>query len=662
MNHAHASCRWSTSCVALAMLAVLACDDPEPTTEVTIDDLTNGACNATYRNKKTSNTSAYSSYACAPSLSLPGGEYVASVTINVTGDVVISAKNYTDYPFITVLNDTGTGVDPSNCVTGNFYSVRFAGTAGQKIYVVVDGLSAGSMDLDLRIGCAVSTEATSALCSDGFDNDANQQADCADPACAAFCPTEMCTPSGVLGCGDSLVYGTTDGFGTTSTLTTYACASDWTPNSSEHAYTFTPTTSGWVNFTVSEAGDYPMLYVLDDSAGGCSPNNCVAFNYYSNKFYATAGKTYHLVVDGTGGTGKAYNYLVSLVCDPPATETTCDNDIDDDGNGLIDCSDPVCKTTPVCQQPTCAPIATLDCNSTLVAGDTAASGSTDAIRSYACAPNVSLGGPERGYQLGPFTQSRPVVVTLSNESSYGMISILEETGGGCEPASCVTENYGSVRFNAKAGKTYYAVVEGQGAPSISYDISVVCQVPANEAGLCTDNIDNDGNRLIDCLDPACATASACNNTCTAAGTLTDTTRLLAGSTSASGSTSTLSSYSCATDSMPGREYVYRYVPSTTGTVLFTLSDLTNYAGIAVLHATANSGCSTSTCIDFQYYSVLADVKASDTYYIVVDGMQAGSLDYKISVIPNPPLSETVCTDNIDNDGNFLIDTADPVCP
>src|SRR6185312_11492611 len=115
------------------------------------------------------------------------------------------------------------------------------------------------------------------------------------------------------------------------------------------------------------------------------------------------------------------------------------------------------------------------------------------------------------------------------------------------------ENYGTVKFNAKANTTYYAVVEGQGAPSVSYDVSVVCSPPGSEHGLCSDGIDNDGDGLIDCDDPDCA--SECGATCSAAGTLTDTTTLLAGSTSGSGSTDTLTSYTCDPSlEMPGNEY------------------------------------------------------------------------------------------------------------
>ena len=647
----------------LVLVLVASCSVPAATDE-TVEEVTSSACNSTYKTRATSTTSAYSSYACAPSVATPGGEYIMSLTIPTAGEVVISAANYNEYPFLVVLNDHGTGVDPTSCVAANFYSVQFTATAGQKVYVVVDSTDAGSMTFDLRIGCNITTEgASKAQCSDGFDNDGNGKTDCADPTCAQYCPTTQCTPDGVLSCGDTKIEGSTSGIGTTDVLNQYACESDMVPNSSEHAYTFTATTTGWVNFTISEASQYPMLYVLDDTAGGCSPNNCIGFNYYSNLFYATAGHTYHLIVDGTGASGKAYDYLASLICNPPTTETDCNNDIDDDGNGLVDCEDPACMSTPTCQQTGCTAAGALDCNSKLVAGstDTSApggSGSTDTIASYSCDSSVSLGGPEHAYQLGPFTKAQPVVVTLSNESTYGMISILQDAGSGCNPSSCVYENYGSVTFNAKANTKYYAVVEGQGAPSVSYDISVVCSPPGSEHGFCFDGIDNDGNGLIDCDDPACATD--CGATCSATGTLTDTTTLLPGSTSATGSTNALTSYTCdPTLEMPGNEYIYKYTPSKSGTVLFTLSNESNYAAISVLKGPS---CDTNECVAEQFYSVEAAVTQGSTYYVVVDAPQAGPVSYDISVIPNPPSTEAgLCNDGIDNDGNFLIDADDPAC-
>src|SRR6185436_20602703 len=127
-----------------------------------------------------------------------------------------------------------------------------------------------------------------------------------------------------------------------------------------------------------------MLFVLEDDGSGCNPNRCVAHNYYSVPFYATAGKTYYLVVDGWGG--NAYTYHASLICDPPATESDCDNGVDDDGDALADCADSDCSSAAICAPGVCKAAFTLSCSSKLVQGDTAAPGSTGAVPSYACSP------------------------------------------------------------------------------------------------------------------------------------------------------------------------------------------------------------------------------------------------------------------------------------
>jgi len=50
------------------------------------------------------------------------------------------------------------------------------------------------------------------------------------------------------------------------------------------------------------------------------------------------------------------------------------------------------------------------------------------------------------------------------------------------------------------------------------------------------------------------------------------------------------------------------------------------------------------------------------YYVAVDAPNAGNMTYNLSVIYNPPASESgLCADGIDNDGDFNIDCYDPEC-
>lgn len=626
-------------------------------TEVLTEEAGSVTCGGTYQNESSSGNVA-TSYGCYPGLSFPGSEVVKNFTATTSGDVVVSATDFDDYPFLVILRDTGAGVQPANCVTADYYSVRFPAVSGEKFYVVVDtDGSQASTRMDLHIDCAAGT--TEAVCDDGYDNDADYLSDCDDPDCTAdsACQYPLCTGDGAIACGDTLITGSTSGFGSTDVADMYSCWSDRVPNSPEHAYTFRPTTSGWANFTLSDFGQYPMLFVLEDDGTGCNPANCVDHNYYSVKFFAEAGKTYYLVADGWGET--PYTFHASLICDPPSSESDCDNGVDDDGDGNPDCADSDCDGATECAEGICVAAVTIDCNTKLVPGDTSAVGATDVVPSYSCSPSTDATGPEFTYQIGPVAKSGPILITASNYSTYPLISVMEDNGTGCNPGACIAEQYYSTKFTAKRGKTYYVTVEGDpSAPSVAYDLSVVCGPPTTEAGLCGDDIDNDGDLVIDCLDSDCA--SACAKACSASGALSSGATLLAGDTA--GGTNAVTSYGCYPDiALPGNEYVYSFTAPATGQFLFTLSNETDYGTIAVLKKDS-TGCNANACVAFQYYSVVANLTAGQEYYVAVDAPNAGSMTYDISVVQNPPYNESgLCGDGIDNDADFQIDCYDPDC-
>jgi hypothetical protein len=222
----------------------------------------------------------------------------------------------------------------------------------------------------------------------------------------------------------------------------------------------------------------------------------------------------------------------------------------------------------------------------------------------------------------------------------------------------VAEQYYSVTFGAEAGKTYYVSVEGDAAaPSMTYDLTVLCNPPANE-DVCDDGVDNDGDLVADCNDGDCS--AACADPCTALYHLDSNATLSIGDT-ATGS-NLHDSYGCYPGiALPGNEFIYSFTAPAAGRYLFTLSNETDYGTIAVL-TNDGSGCNTNSCLAFQYYSVAADLVPDQIYYIAVDAPNAGSMTYDLSVIQNPPSSEAgLCADSIDNDGDFNIDCYDPEC-
>jgi hypothetical protein len=644
--------------------ACLGCAQPGPvddfalSVQIPAGSITSASCGATYEDQATT-AGNFTSYSCAPGLSFSGREWVRSLTVGSAGDVVISTANTSDYGFIAVLRDDGTGtIDSEACLTGNYYAVRFPAQAGEKFYVVVDS-AAADLTFDVKIECAAgSTEAT---CGDGFDNDGDYKTDCDDTDCASVTScAARCQPASTLSCGQKLVSANTYGFGSTDLVDSYSCPSQSAPDGRERGFTFTAPSSGPVVFTLSNFFGYPMIYVME-SDGSCNPNKCLAFNYYSVRWNAVAGKTYHIVTDGNG-TG-TYSYMASLICDAPTTESTCDDNIDEDGDFLIDCADQDCAAAVACGTGSCSTTEAMTCDTRRLPGDTAtAPPAVVKMWNYACAPSLSLSGPERVYSLPAVNKATDMLVTLSNMSTYGWVGIIEERSNSCGPTACIAGNYYSVKFTAQKGKKYYAVVEGDFAPSIKYEVSTICSPPPDEDWArngCTDQIDNDGDTLIDCADPNCYSACRSGRACWPVADITCSTKLLADTTT--GGTNEISGYSCfQATGQNGNERTYKFVATESGFVNFTTSDRSNYASVLVMED-QGGGCDANRCVGFQYYSNLMQVTAGKTYYVVVDSPQSGGVDYKLSVVCNPSATETTCDDNIDNDADFLIDTADPDC-
>jgi len=99
---------------------------------------------------------------------------------------------------------------------------------------------------------------------------------------------------GALACGGNVAGN--NGAGPT-TFTAYSC-SGWNESGPEVAFTFTAPADGNVTLTLSNLGADLDLFVL---AGGCDAAQCVAYGDNNTTFWATAGETYHVLVDGYMG-------------------------------------------------------------------------------------------------------------------------------------------------------------------------------------------------------------------------------------------------------------------------------------------------------------------------------------------------------------------------
>lgn len=647
---------------------VLEADDPLGDVTSALKDGNTIACDRTYAKQSTSAPAQFSSYSCLPGITALGSELTTQLTCPPSGVGVAATRNANRYPLVAVLADAAGAPDPARCVAGNYYSTRFSCTPGATYHVVLDHEDAAteSLEADLRVSCAPPSSETS--CTDGWDDDGDHYADCKDPDCAGTSACPVVTPAATLSCGDTLVATDTAATGSTDVIRQYSSTPTLDARGREFAFTFTPTVTQDVVFTSTGASATPLLAVLRDDGAGCGAEAAVAGNYYSAKFHAEAGATYCLVLDGT--TNTSLTAEVSLTCPASPQEARCDDQVDDDGDYLLDCADPDCFADPACGSGVCAPVATVDCGTRLVPGSTAEAGGSSVLAEYSCT-GLDLGGREVVYEFKNGNRRQTILATLSNFSDYGAVAVIPaptSPSSACLTRQCLAGDFYGARFTAEANQTYYVVVESTSTAALEYDLSILCSSrgdlgtrETSLAGGCTNGWDDDGDTRIDCDDPDCERSCSPGNVCSADTALTCGSRVI-GSTADGASSDAVDSYRCAPGlEARGRERGFTFRPEASGTVAFALSAFSDYASVHVLEDTGR--CDPYDCIAGQYYSAVAEVEAGRRYFVLVDGMKddVPSVDFQLDVLCDPPATEEVCNNGVDDDGDTRIDCVDTDC-
>lgn len=234
----------------------------------------------------------------------------------------------------------------------------------------------------------------------------------------------------------------------------------------------------------------------------------------------------------------------------------------------------------------CVPDSTLACGNSDSRNNSDA-GSTDRIDTYSCI-GWNESGPEYAYEFTPSASSQ-VAVSLNNLSADLDLFVLAP---GCNATDCLVHGDLVASFDAAAGQTYYIVVDGyQGAVS-DYTISLDCL---------------DGGCVPD-MTLDCGGGDSWNN-----GGL--------------GSTDLIDSYSCTSWNESGPEYAYAFVPSVSGQVDVSLSNLGADLDLFIVAP----GCNPTNCLTHGDTTASFNAIAGQLYYVVVDGYQGAVSDYTINV-------------------------------
>ena len=165
--------------------------------------------------------------------------------------------------------------------------------------------------------------------------------------------TCLCASQSKLACGDSKAGLVSNGGGATQIVTTYSCDAG-TYLGKEASFEFIQSKSGPVTLYFTNVNNAnARFFVLSKTAKGCDPTSCVtkaatiASGKTSVAFPGVGGVTYYIVAD-TPGKDDAVTFDISIEC---SAGEICDDGLDNNNNGLIDCGDwASCCGDPKCTE------------------------------------------------------------------------------------------------------------------------------------------------------------------------------------------------------------------------------------------------------------------------------------------------------------------------
>jgi hypothetical protein len=515
------------------------------------------------------------------------------------------------------------------------------------------------------------------ICNNGIDDNGDKLVDCADPMCTTFpgCLTVSCSADvdfGTLAPHGARVMRAVDTRGGNAGFTTCAPAGGL---GRVGRFELDATADVRMDFTQGPTSAHVISLFRAGASQRCdrNPVDCVdAMDKptASKSFPALAPGVYWLIVD-------SYPNLpgpttVTLSTGAAGTPEICGNGIDDDMNGLTDCQDAACKNDPTCVGMECVPDISLG---TLVVGGPTRSVSQLNLRtaSDSYQSTCSAGMPGGDIAIG-FTLAEAAGVEVQYQQSGRSIFALykmPDPGLACDAdeLSCDFEDVPSrgVAFvNLGAGR-YVFIVKAQSTDAGSINL-IFSAFSGRGVEICGNGIDDDNNGLTDCADPACFGVPGCPTPACMPdqdlGTFNwGTTRTVSVDTR---NGSTLWPTSCSRGT--GRERVLRLTIGQVMSLAHSCMDGGSHVIALAKQVQPLDACDENeiVCVDpsvlpFGCNYALPDLQPGQ-YNVIVQAFQAGSEG--VVTLTLSGLQETIreiCNNGIDDDGNGLIDCADPKC-
>jgi len=380
---------------------------------------------------------------------------------------------------------------------------------GQTIYIYVDAWAIPEDAGPYTLTATWTLLGDEDICDDLEDNDLDGLPDCADPTCQA---TPTCEPG--------------------MTPTGSPCdAHDQCVANDNDPLCLGESTSGWPEGYCSEFCD---LAQNDCPSGAvCAPAGLPAGNGRCLDQCATHSECrpdYHCD-SNLGG---------CLPGDPPEV---CDNGVDDNGNGQVDCEDPGCQGDPVCPEDDCGDFfdndddGYFDCDDAGCQATAACVPGMGAIgapcsANTECAANgndpLCLAEQLTGWQDGYCAEfcdlaandcaSGASCVDMGLPSGNGYCLDQCATSADCRPGYSCDASFGNVCIGVDlATEICDNGVDDSGDGLVDCE-DPSCEIdPACPESVCDDITDNDRNGMVDCQDPLCQATATCTPGMGAAG-------------------------------------------------------------------------------------------------------------------------------------------------
>jgi hypothetical protein len=358
------------------------------------------------------------------------------------------------------------------------------------------------------------------ICDNGIDDNGDKLVDCSDPQCKTFpaCLSAACTADvdfGAIASSGASVTRTISTVGAVASYDNICVASGGVARVA--SFSLAATADLKLDFSQGKGLAHVVGVYRAGVGQACNVNQvyCLPVGQKpadSHTFNALAAGNYWIIVQSY--TGTMGSTTVTLSTGKTTTPEICNNGIDDDGNGAIDCADLACANATNCHP--CIPDINLGA---IVVGDTPKSTVVDTSKG-SNRYHPSCAGDSTGKDIVvrftfKATAGLLLDITQTGDHAYGLYN-MPAAGESCDDK----DNQGGCSYLGGdrsleaswwplAAGEYLLIFKPIAAGKEGVINLTVSAFTDRGVEICDNGIDDDSNGLTDCDDPACTNTINC---------------------------------------------------------------------------------------------------------------------------------------------------------